>query len=85
MYDTMISNFKAGLEQLIKDPTNKRMYALDMYWKLLQPQYFWYMIIPLTTVQYENYSDIEHQDVNYVGLMLDLNKEWLAKQKMLFS
>lgn len=80
MYDVLLNNFKAGLSQLIKDPTNKRMFAVDMYWKLLQPQYFWYMIIPLTTVQYENYSDIEQQNVNYVDLMLDLNKEWLKNQ-----
>lgn len=83
MYDAMLNNYKTGLAQLIKDPTNKRMFAVDMYWKHLQQQYFWYMIIPLTTVQYENYSDIEQQNVNYVGLMLDLNKEWLTKRKQL--
>ena len=86
MYDAMLTNFKAGLAQLIKDPTNKRMFAVDMYWKGLQMQYYWYMIIPLTTVQYENYSDIEQKEVNYVNLMLDLNKEWLTtRTKMQFS
>jgi len=86
MYDAMLTNFKAGLAQLIKDPTNKRMFAVDMYWKGLQTQYYWYMIIPLTTVQYENYSDIEQKEVNYINLMLDLNKEWLTKRtKMQFS
>ena len=86
MYDVMLNNFKTGLNGLIKDPANKRQFAVDMYWKLLQPQYFWYMIIPLTAVQYENYSDIEERDVNYVDLMLDLNKEWLVKrQRMQFT
>ena len=85
MYDVMLENFKTGVNKLTKDPTNKRQYAVDMYWKLLQPQYFWYMIIPLTAVQYENYSDIEEKQVNYVGLMLDLEKERLFGKRMMHS
>ena len=85
MYDIMLNNFKTGLSELIKDPNNKRQYAVDMYWKHLQPKYFWYIITPLTTIQYENYSDIEKQDVNYTGLMLDMNKEWLFKKKMVIN
>jgi len=81
MYDIMIDNFKTGVNMLIKDPTNKPQYAVDMYWKLLQPQYFWYIITPLTTIQYENYSDIEDKHVNYGSLMLDLEKDWLFKKK----
>lgn len=83
MYDTMLENFTTGLNKLLKEPTNKREYAVDMYWKLLQPKYFWYMIIPLTAVQYENYSDIENKNVNYVNLMLDLQKDWLFNKKKL--
>ena len=83
MYDTMLDNFTTGLNKLLKEPNNKREYAVDMYWKLLQPKHFWYMIIPLTAVQYENYSDIENKNVNYVNLMLDLQKEWLYNKKKL--
>jgi len=81
MYDTLIDNFKTGLKLLLKDPANKRQYALDVYWKHLQLQYFWYIITPLTTIQYENYSDVEEKDVNYGSLMLDLEKDWLFKRK----
>lgn len=85
MYDVMIDNFKTGLSLLLKNPTKKREYAIDMYWKRLQLQYFWYIITPLTTIQYENYSDVEETNVNYSTLMLDMNKEWLFKKKMVIN
>jgi GR25 family glycosyltransferase involved in LPS biosynthesis len=80
MYDVLLDNFKTGLNLLLKDPQNKREYAIDMYWKRLQTQYFWYIITPLTTTQYENYSDVEQQNVDYSHLMLDMEKEWLMKR-----
>jgi GR25 family glycosyltransferase involved in LPS biosynthesis len=79
-YDTLIANFKDSARQLMRDPTNKQMYALDMYWKRLQQQDKWYMITPPTVTQYENYSDIEERTVNYDALMLDMNKAWLFRQ-----
>ena len=86
MYDVLLDNFKTGLNLLLKNPTNKREYAIDIYWKRLQTQYFWYIITPLTTIQYENYSDVEEQTVNYSHLMLDMNKGWLCKRnKMNFT
>jgi glycosyl transferase family 25 len=78
-YDTLINNFKTGLNGLIREPTNKNQYALDMYWKQLQKQDFWYMITPPTVTQYESYSDIENRAVNYDRLMLDMDKEWLFR------
>jgi GR25 family glycosyltransferase involved in LPS biosynthesis len=80
MYDVLLDNFKTGLNLLLKDPQNKREYAIDMFWKRLQTQYFWYIITPLTTTQYENYSDVEQQTVDYSHLMLDMEKEWLMKR-----
>ncbi len=62
---------------------NKKQFALDIYWKRLQPQDYWYMIIPATVTQYESYSDIEEQVVNYDGLMLDLDKKWLMERMRL--
>ena len=64
-YDTMIKNFKEGVTNLMRDPTNKRTYAIDIYWKKLQMENFWYMITPPTVTQYENYSDIENRNLNY--------------------
>ncbi len=80
-YDTLITNLREGIKGLLKNPNNKREYACDMYWKRLQPHGFWYMITPPTVIQYANYSDIEHRDVDYQHLMLDLNKEWLFRQQ----
>jgi GR25 family glycosyltransferase involved in LPS biosynthesis len=78
-YDVLIQNMKEGVKHLLRNPENKREYAVDMYWKKLQQCDNWYMIIPPTVVQYENYSDIEGRDVNYNHLLTDLDKEWLFR------
>ncbi len=80
-YDTLISNMKEGVTKLMKEPNNKRMYALDIYWKSLQMQNFWYMITPPTVTQYENYSDIEGKNLNYDHLLLDMEKKWFIEQQ----
>jgi glycosyl transferase family 25 len=76
-YDTLITNFKESAQKLIQDPENHIQYALDMYWKRLQRQDFWYMIIPPTVTQYTNFSDIESRETNYNHLMLDLEKAYM--------
>ena len=81
MYDVLIKNFRESATNLTKNPNNKREYALDIYWKKLQPQYYWYMLIPPTVSQYESYSDIEKKNVSYDWLMLDNEKEWYVKQQ----
>ena len=78
-YDVLITNFKESAKNLMREPDNKQMYALDMYWKRLQQQDRWYMITPPTVTQYESFSDIEQRNVNYDYLMLDMNKEWLFR------
>ena len=80
-YDTLLENFKAGAFRLMREPHNKKHYAVDMYWKSLQRTDRWYMIIPLTVVQYANFSDIEDRPVNYTELMLDVRKDWLKPAK----
>jgi GR25 family glycosyltransferase involved in LPS biosynthesis len=81
-YDTLLKNFKESANLLMKNPTEqgKKQYALDIYWKRLQMQDFWYMITPPTVLQYENYSDIEERNTNYHHLMLDMDKEWYFAQ-----
>jgi GR25 family glycosyltransferase involved in LPS biosynthesis len=83
-YDTLIANFKESAAKLIRNPDQRRQYALDIYWKSLQTSGKWYMIIPPTVVQYEDYSDIEKRNVDYRGLLLDLNKSWIFRNKMSF-
>lgn len=71
-YDTLLKNFRESVNGLMREPNNTSTYALDMYWKILQLQDFWYMITPPTVTQYESYSDIENRNVNYENNMLDM-------------
>ena len=73
-FATLIENIRAGLYQLIQNPRNRFSYAIDKYWLRLQKLDNWYLIIPLTVIQKEGYSDIEKRTVNYQGLMTKLNK-----------
>jgi GR25 family glycosyltransferase involved in LPS biosynthesis len=79
-YDTLLSNFKESAQNLMRFPDRKKEFALDMYWKRLQIQDFWYMITPPTVTQFEGFSDIEEKEVNYDFLMLDMEKKWYIEQ-----
>ena len=78
-YDTLIANYRAGIHQLMRHPTQKLNYAIDRYWFELQRQHRWFLITPLSVVQREDYSDIEQRVTNYGHLMLDLDKEQLTR------
>ena len=73
-YNTLINNYKAGILQLMKNPDKHVMFAIDKYWFNLQQIHNWYLIIPLTVTQREDYSDIEKRPTNYTPAMLDLDK-----------
>lgn len=74
-YDKLIKNIKEGIEKLIKEPQNHRLYAIDKNWFQLQREDYWFLITPLTVVQREDYSDIEKRRTNYKKAMTDLDKE----------
>jgi len=74
-FDTLIHNFKEGLNLLLKEPIQHVNYAIDKYWFQLQKRDLWYLIIPLTVVQREDYSDIEKRPTNYTKVMTDLDKK----------
>jgi len=74
-YDILINNYKEGINKLMREPYNHRLYAIDKYWFNLQNIHKWYLIIPLTVTQREDYSDIEKRPTNYSKAMLDLDKE----------
>jgi GR25 family glycosyltransferase involved in LPS biosynthesis len=80
-YDVLIQNFRESVQGLLQNPTNKKQFALDMYWKRLQRINRWYMLFPFTVVQCESYSDIEEKVVDYRGLMLDADKQWLFMRR----
>ena len=79
-YDTLIDNIRRGITNLIKEPNKHVLYAIDKYWFKLQQKDNWFLIIPLTVTQREDYSDLEKRQTNYTRVMTDLNKEWLTNQ-----
>jgi glycosyl transferase family 25 len=65
-YNTLLYNFKYGLEQFVI--TNKySSYAIDQYWKILQAKDTWFCVVPSLLVQGPSYSDIEKKNVNYMN------------------
>jgi GR25 family glycosyltransferase involved in LPS biosynthesis len=71
----LMENVKMGLTQLIHKPASHAMYAIDKFWFVLQAVDKWYLIIPPTVVQREDYSDIEKKRINYQKIMMDLDKK----------
>lgn len=72
-YTTLLNNYKEGLRNLMRDQTNPS-FKIDKYWQILQNKDNWYMLIPPTIIQKEDYSDIEKKVTNFRNYMLDFNK-----------
>ena len=79
-YDILIENYKKGIENLMKNPDKPELYSIDRYWFLLQNKDNWYLIIPLSVIQKEDYSDIQEKNVNFRKYMLDYNKVVCSKK-----
>ena len=75
----LVNNVKMGLTNLLNYPDRAKQFAIDKFWFILQQTCKWYLIIPLTVVQRNDYSDIEKRVINYGKLMTDLDKEELFK------
>jgi hypothetical protein len=81
-YDILIDNYRNGIKKLLKFPDQHKIYAIDKYWFQIQKRDNWFLIIPLTVTQREDYSDIEKRPTNYTPVMIDLDKElFLRRQK----
>ena len=80
-YDTLLENYKEGMEKLLRTPEQHISYAIDKYWFSLQLKDNWYLITPLTVIQREDYSDIEGRVTNYAHLMTDLDKTELLRRQ----
>ena len=74
-YDKLIQNIKMGITFFMRRPQQKKLYAIDVFWKPLQEADNWYLLTPLTVIQMEDYSDIEHKKISYVDKMTNLNKK----------
>lgn len=81
-YDTLIANYRAGINKLMRNPKQKLEYAIDRYWFELQRRDRWFLITPLSVVQRDDYSDIEQRFTNYSHLMLDLDKHQMIRRRM---
>lgn len=75
----LAANVKMGLTNLLNKPEERSKYAIDKFWFILQNSCNWFLIIPLTVVQREDYSDIEDKVTNYQNMMRDLDKKELFK------
>jgi glycosyl transferase family 25 len=75
----LMENIKLGLTQLMHNPQRHTLYAIDKFWFALQKVGRWYLIIPATVVQREDYSDIEKKRTNYSNVMLDVDKTEMFK------
>ena len=82
-FDTLIDNIKMGMSLLIKNKDKHVTFAIDKYWFLLQERDLWFLIVPLSVVQREDYSDIEKRRTNYAGVMVDLDKKALFERAKL--
>lgn len=72
-FNALLNNYREGVKQLMRDQTNNS-YKIDKYWLTLQNKDNWYMLIPPTIVQKEDYSDIEKKVTNFQRYMLNVNK-----------
>jgi hypothetical protein len=60
----LLQNFKRGAHLLEQDYDHSR-YAVDQYWKVLQPSSRWYVFDPPCGRQRKSYSDIQAGVVDY--------------------
>jgi glycosyl transferase family 25 len=81
-FDTLIKNFREGIQKLMKYSDKPRYFAIDKYWFNLQEKDKWYLIVPLTVTQREDYSNIEKKSTNYTALMTDLDKKSFIKAQI---
>ena len=57
--ETLLENFNAGSSLLSQNPKDHPKYAIDQYWKVLQPKSRWYIFNPKLGKQRNSYSNIQ--------------------------
>ena len=73
-YDTLINNYRNGIQLFLNNTKLPMRFAIDTYWFSLQQTNNWYLLYPLCVSQKVCFSDIEKRIVNYDSLMLVLDK-----------
>jgi len=62
----LLQNYLEGAKLLEENTVDKYdLYAIDQYWKKLQPDNNWYVFNPKVGIQMESFSDIHKVVVNY--------------------
>jgi len=79
-YDTLIHNYRNGIQFFLQFTNLPHKYAIDTYWNSLQQKDNWYVVYPLCVSQHVSYSDIENRMVNYDNYMLILDKSQFFKK-----
>lgn len=79
-YEVLMRNIHEGVTRLLRQPHNKRSFAIDRYWFSLQARDQWLLLTPLTVTQRAGYSDIEGSHTDYEQCILDLEKPWLLQR-----
>lgn len=62
-YDTLLANFTEGLKGFLSTG-NYPVYAIDQYWKRIQPIHNWYCVVKSLILQRPGFSDIENRMLN---------------------
>jgi hypothetical protein len=65
-YDTLIANYKEGIEKLLAGGEREK-FQNDQYWKILQESPGWVFAYPTLGQQTPSFSDILKKDVDYTG------------------
>ena len=64
-YETLLSNYKEGVEKLISEPDKYMFYNCDMYSDKLKTTDEWYCVYPALCIQRAGFSDTEGRFTNY--------------------
>ena len=67
-YETLLNNYKEGLEKLLSNPESYSMYNLDMYTDSIKSRDTWFAIYPALCVQRASFSDTEKRFTDYTEL-----------------
>lgn len=72
-FDRLLENFRVGVQQYLRFPTQNHKYAIDVYWNHLMRQDRWFLPLPLIATQHSGPSDLvaEHQHEDYTKMFQD--------------
>jgi len=71
-YQTLLNNYKTGLELLKKRFVSKN--RGDRFWNRIQQKDNWYIVFPNIAIQRPSFSDIEKANVNYTSKINNANR-----------